>query len=114
MHNPAVLHWLQTEFAQLEKLCSVCTGAFILGMAGLLQGHTATTYYQHYAEWRITFPHIALNTTQRFVDNGKVITSAGVSAGIDMSLEVVRQCLQNLLPDADVKTAQLLEYHFVK
>jgi transcriptional regulator GlxA family with amidase domain len=120
MHNPPVLSWLQREHPKLQRLCSVCTGAFILANAGLLKGCQAVTYHSRYDEWRITFPQIPLRTDVRFVDNSlnndgrgsKVVTSAGISAGIDMSLHVLRQTLDGAIADADLKTALLMEYDY--
>lgn len=120
MYNPAVLTWLQQQYPTLQRLCSVCTGAFILANAGLLQGCQAVTYHSRYDEWRITFPQIPLRTDVRFVDNSldnngrgsKTITSAGISAGIDMSLHVLRQTLEGAIADADLKTALLMEYDY--
>lgn len=70
---------------------SVCTGALVLGAAGLLKGRPATTHWASVDELRSLDPTIELRTSDRFVDDGSVITAAGVSAGIDMALHLVRR-----------------------
>jgi transcriptional regulator GlxA family with amidase domain len=68
---------------------SICTGAFILAKAGLLDGQQATTHWSQLARLRKAAPNIDVRDKVRFIDVGKVITTAGVSAGIDGALHVV-------------------------
>ena len=68
---------------------SVCTGSLILGRAALLDDLRATTHHENFAELRLAAPKTEVVETERFVDNGKILTSAGISAGIDCSLHVV-------------------------
>jgi transcriptional regulator GlxA family with amidase domain len=89
MNNPAVLGWVKRQAERAELVLSVCTGSFILGKAGLLDGLSATTHYLAVEGMRQAAPKTELRSTERWVDNGKVITSAGISAGIDASLYVV-------------------------
>ena len=86
MNNPAVLSWLTARFQKLELLLSVCTGSLILAKAGLLDGLAATTHHEVVDLLRETAPKAEIDTSKRFIDNGKIIVSAGISAGIDMSL----------------------------
>jgi transcriptional regulator GlxA family with amidase domain len=89
MNNPVVLDWIRGQFDGLELLLSVCTGALVLAKAGLLDGLSATTHFRAFEELRAVAPNTTLLPEERYVDNGKIILSAGVSAGIDMSLYVV-------------------------
>jgi transcriptional regulator GlxA family with amidase domain len=75
------------------RILSVCTGAFILAAAGLLDGRPATTHWAHSAELAARYPKIKLNRDVLYVDDGDILTSAGTAAGIDLCLHVVRQDL---------------------
>ncbi|MBM7786281.1 GlxA family transcriptional regulator [Tenggerimyces flavus] len=73
-----------------RRLMSICTGAFVLGAAGLLDGRPATTHWIHAERFRRFYPRVKLNPDVLFVDDGDVLTSAGIGAGIDLCLHVVR------------------------
>lgn len=107
MHNPAMLDWVRRAQDGAEFLLSVCTGALILGAAGLLDGLEATTHYGAYDELRKAAPACVVRTDQRYVDTGRVISSAGVSAGIDMALHVVERLHGSELAR---ETARYMEY----
>jgi putative intracellular protease/amidase len=87
--NPRVVDWVREKSAAAEHVLSVCNGAFILAKAGLLDGKKATTFYGLIDELRTFAPKTEVVTDQRFVDNGKVITAAGLSSGIDGALYLV-------------------------
>jgi transcriptional regulator GlxA family with amidase domain len=72
------------------RLMSICTGAFVLGAAGVLDGRRATTHWAHAAEFRRLYPEVELDEDVLFVDDGDVLTSAGLGAGVDLCLHVVR------------------------
>ncbi|WP_149183632.1 GlxA family transcriptional regulator [Streptomyces sp. TRM49041] len=72
------------------RLTSMCIGAFTLAATGLLDGHRATTHWQYAAELARRHPHIEVDGTVLFIDNGNLITSAGVAAGLDLCLHLVR------------------------
>lgn len=93
MNNPVVLEWVKKQASQVELLLSVCTGALILGQAGLLNGLKATTHFMALDSLRAISTEIEVVEKVRYVDNGTVILSAGVSAGIDMSYYVVSKLL---------------------
>ncbi|MCA0234489.1 MAG: DJ-1/PfpI family protein [Bacteroidetes bacterium] len=93
MNNPVVLEWAKKQATQAELLLSVCTGALILGQAGLLNGLKATTHFMALDSLRAISTEIEVVEKVRYVDNGTVILSAGVSAGIDMSYYVVSKLL---------------------
>ena len=77
--------------ARGARVVSVCTGAFALAYAGLLDGRRATTHWAHTAELAGRFPRVEVDPGALYVDEGAVMTSAGLSAGIDLSLHVVRE-----------------------
>ena len=87
---------------------SVCTGALVLGKLGLLDGLRATTHHENFTELRELAPRTEVVETDRFVDNGKILTAAGISAGIDCSLHVVARLLGT---EAAETTARYMEYH---
>ncbi|HET6500157.1 MAG TPA: helix-turn-helix domain-containing protein [Amycolatopsis sp.] len=72
------------------RVMSICTGAFVLAAAGLLDGRKATTHWAHAETFRRLYPKVDLDETVLFVDNGDVLTSAGLAAGIDLCLHVIR------------------------
>lgn len=73
------------------RLISICTGAFVLAAAGLLDGRRATTHWRHADRFRRLYPDVDLNPAVLFVDDGDILTSAGVTAGVDLCLHVVRK-----------------------
>jgi transcriptional regulator GlxA family with amidase domain len=83
------LDWLRARRADTPLITSVCTGSLVLGRAGLLAGRPATTYWSLLDVLQQQDPTITVRPDDRFVDDGDVITSAGVSAGIDMALHLV-------------------------
>jgi transcriptional regulator GlxA family with amidase domain len=107
MHNAALIGWIKGAVVSCERILSVCTGALLLAKAGLLDGLEATTHHSAFDLLRQTAPRTTVHENRRFVDNGRVVCSAGIAAGIDMSLYVVSQ-----MQGADVaeKTARQMEY----
>ena len=89
MMNPTVISWIQEMNHSAELILSVCTGALLLAKAGLLAGLKATTHYGALALLREIAPETEVLPNQRCADNGRIICSAGVSAGIDMAFHVV-------------------------
>ncbi|NEQ23580.1 MAG: DJ-1/PfpI family protein [Microcoleus sp. SIO2G3] len=106
MDNLVVREWVQRQAAQVELLLSVCTGALILAKAGLLEGRRATTHHGAIDSLRQLAPNTEV-TSDRIVDNGDLILSGGISAGIDMSLYVVAKRLGR---DVAIETASYMEY----
>lgn len=106
MDNPVVLEWVKKHAAHVELVLSVCTGALILGNAGLLKGLQATTHFKALDALRAISPTIEVLEGVRYVDNGQVILSAGVSAGIDMSYYVVSKLLGKEVADEAARYAQ--------
>jgi len=107
VNNPMLIDWIKAQEPQSELVLSVCTGAFLLGKAGLLAGLSATTYHTEFDALQQIEPTATLRPDKRFVDNGRIITSAGISAGIDMSLYIVAK-LHGM--GQALHTAQKMEY----
>lgn len=106
MNNPVVLEWVKKQATQVELLLSVCTGALILGQAGLLNGLKATTHFMALDSLQAISAEIEVVEKVRYVDNGTVILSAGVSAGIDMSYYVVSKLLGSEIATEAARYAQ--------
>lgn len=89
LSKPKVIDWITRQAHSAQLTASVCTGAFLLGKAGLLAGRRATTHWEDIEGLRDLLPDTEVLEQRRWVDEGQVITSAGISAGIDMSLYLV-------------------------
>ncbi len=107
--SPEFMAWLSSARARAELTLTVCTGAFVLARQGALDGRVATTWYGATARLQSRYPKISVREGRRFVDTGDVVTTAGVSAGIDGSLHVVARLLGRAVADA---TARYMEYHW--
>lgn len=107
MHNTALIEWIRRTASSAELVLSVCTGALLLAKAGLLDGLEATTHHGAIDLLRELAPNTTVHSDRRFVDNGRVICSAGIAAGIDMSLHVVGKLFGD---EIAVRTAQQMEY----
>lgn len=89
LDRPEVIRWITEQGRQVPLVASVCTGAFLLAQAGLLDGRQATTHWEDIADLRRRYPAVHVLEGPRWVDLGSVVTSAGIAAGIDMSLHLV-------------------------
>ncbi len=105
--SPALMSWVRATAGKATVVLSVCNGALVLASAGLLDGLEATTHHGSIDALRQVAPRTVVHTDRRFVDNGKVVTAAGVSAGIDASLHVVGRLLA---PAEAERTARYMEY----
>jgi transcriptional regulator GlxA family with amidase domain/YHS domain-containing protein len=85
----AVKRWLVATAKHADLVMSVCTGALVLAEAGLLDGLRVTTHHSAFATLPLSYPKVTVVRGVRFVDNGRIATSAGLSAGIDLALHVV-------------------------
>jgi putative intracellular protease/amidase len=92
-NDPKIIKWIQDSEKRAEHVLSVCNGAFILAKTGLLDGKSATTFYGLIEGFRAVAPNTTVVTDKRYVDNGKIITTAGLSSGIDGSLYVVSKLM---------------------
>jgi len=86
-----IVEWVRQQSENVERLLSVCTGSLVLGKAGLLDGLDITTHYGALDSLREIVPSANVLEDTRYIDNGKIVTSAGISAGIDMALHIVQQ-----------------------
>ena len=89
LENNTVLTWISRVAGNCDHIMSVCSGSLLLAKLGLLKGLRATTHHEIFEELESLAPDAEVVRYQRFTDNGKIVTSAGVAAGIDMSLYMV-------------------------
>ncbi len=109
MNNDRLISWIAECSKNLETLTSVCTGAFLLGRAGLLDGKRATTHWGSLDWMQKRFPAIQIERQKHFVEEGNLITAAGISAGIDMALKVVARYFGEVVAR---NTAKYMEYPY--
>jgi transcriptional regulator GlxA family with amidase domain len=87
----ALVKWVRAAHQHGARICSVCTGAFILGDAGLLDGRRCTTHWRRIPELQRRFKNARVVGDQLFAEDGRIVTSAGIAAGIDMTLALLEQ-----------------------
>ena len=109
LNNLVMLDWLRTRAVEVKTLTSVCTGSMLLGFAGLLDGLHATTHWRSLDWMRESFPAVTVECGKHVVEDGRVLTSAGISAGIDMALRVVARYFGEDIARA---TAKYMEYPY--
>jgi len=109
--NRRLLDWIAERARQVETLTSVCTGSMLLGYAGLLDGRRATTHWRALDWMRQSFPTVTVEEKLHVVEDDHVITSAGISAGIDMALRVVERYHGH---DVALATARNMEYAWLE
>lgn len=107
MGNTKLHEWLRKASAKADVTMSVCTGAFQLAKAGLLEGHSATTHHMFFDKFAQTYPKIELRRGLRYVDNGTIATAGGLTSGIDLALHVVNRYYG---VEMAKQTARYLEY----
>ncbi len=107
--NPAFIDWLRERGQQASILASVCTGSILLGRAGFLDGCRATTHWQVLDWMRELFPACEVVPDKHFVRDGKLWTSAGISAGLDLTLNLVAETQGEAVARA---TARHMEYPY--
>jgi transcriptional regulator GlxA family with amidase domain len=109
MHNEALVAWVRRRGAAAELITSVCTGALVLGKAGFLDGRRATTHWRALDLLAETFPATTVARRQHVVEDGNVLTSAGIAAGIDLALRLVARYHGEAVARA---TARYMEYPY--
>ena len=109
MDNPRLLEWIVERAEQVEILASVCTGALLLGKAGLLDKRRATTHWRSLELMQQLFPQTKVERALHFVEDGNVWSSAGISAGVDMALRFVARCHGEVVART---TARHMEYPY--
>jgi transcriptional regulator GlxA family with amidase domain len=107
IHNAAVIAWIRERLPKVSILASVCTGAFLLAEAGLLNGSAATTHWMDVDRLEREYGLVKVQRGVRYVDEGNIVTSAGIASGIHMSLHLVERLLGE---KAAKTTSRRMEY----
>lgn len=89
--TPALLRKIRAAYGRGVRLCTICSGVFVLAAAGILDGKTVTTHWRYAEKLRKRYPGVAVEPNALYVDAGQILTSAGSAAGLDMLLHVVRR-----------------------
>jgi len=105
--NAAMLEWIRGKSRTADITASVCTGAFVLAKTGLLAGKSATTHHGAYQQFATQFPDVRIVRGARFVDEGNLASSGGLSSGIDLALHIVERYFGR---DVAARTADQMEY----
>lgn len=109
LQDERLLGWIAARGKQVPTLASVCTGSMLLGKVGLLDGLRATTHWKSLTWMRESYPAVAVVEDEHVVQDGRVFTSAGISAGIDLALRIVARDHGDAIAQA---TARHMEYPF--
>ena len=107
VQNDIIINWIRQQMKEAKLITSVCTGALLLAKAGLLDGLKATTHWASIQTFKKDFPNVEVMENVKFVDEGHIITSAGISAGINMSFHIVKNLLGVEIAE---ETAKNMEY----
>ncbi len=105
--RPEVVAWIARQHARTRLTASVCTGAFLLAAAGVLDGLEVTTHWEDCADLRRDFPSVTVREGARWIEHDRVATSAGISAGLDVSLRIVARFAGQELAE---RTARQMDY----
>ncbi|MFT2112425.1 DJ-1/PfpI family protein [Marinomonas sp. 2405UD68-3] len=111
MKKSNVMEWISKQANTASTVASVCTGAFLLAEAGVIKTNKVTTHWEDVNDLRKSFPSLDVVEGVRWVDEGNLLTSGGISAGIDMSLYIVEKLLDKELAE---KTAKQMEFAWTK
>jgi transcriptional regulator GlxA family with amidase domain len=111
LRKEVVIRWIAQNAGRAEIVAGVCTGTFLLAKAGLLDGKRATTHWEDIADLKAQFPKVRVEENVRWVEQGNLITSAGISAGIDMCLHLVARLEGEPLA---TRTARQMDYRWTK
>lgn len=111
MEKPEVISWIRRVASGARITASVCTGAFLLAKAGRVGADRVTTHWEDIPDLRKSFPALEVQEQVRWVDIGSVVTSAGISAGIDMSLHLVERLHSRALA---LRTARQLDFDWTE
>ena len=110
MTSPATLRWIADCAAGAQLVASVCTGVFLLAKSGVAVREAVTTHWEDIADLREQFPLLDVRENERWVDSGRIVSSAGISAGIDMSLYLVERLAGRPLAE---RTARQMDYAWI-
>jgi transcriptional regulator GlxA family with amidase domain len=107
MTKTRVIDWIAKQAMDVQLIASVCTGAFLLAEARVLTDENVTTHWEDIPDLRENYPALTVHDSKRWVDEGFVVTSGGISAGIDMSLHLVSRLHSTELAE---NTARQMEF----
>ncbi|MCG8524759.1 MAG: DJ-1/PfpI family protein [Opitutales bacterium] len=111
MNKTEVIEWIASQSKKAKMVASVCTGVFLLAKAGVVENEKVTTHWEDIPDLKNSFPKLDVQEGLRWVDEGNLITSGGISAGIDMSLHLVSKLHSLALAE---KTARKMEFSWTK
>jgi len=106
-NSAGVRAWLTSVAPCAEIVASVCTGVFVLAAFGIVSDHEVTTHWEDVDDLVVRYPNLRVRRDVRWVDQGDIVTSAGISAGVDMSLHLVARLVSEELA---VSTARQMDY----
>lgn len=106
-----VLDWIAEKAKTAKIVASVCTGAFLLAAARILTTQNVTTHWEDIPDLRASHPDLTVHESRRWIDEGSIVTSGGISAGIDMCLHLVSRLHSSELAE---KTARQMEFYWTK
>ncbi|MFK3959944.1 DJ-1/PfpI family protein [Pseudalkalibacillus hwajinpoensis] len=107
INNPRVIEWIQHQKSKVELMTSICTGALLLAKAGVLDGKKATTHWMDLDRLEEEYPEVSVQRNVKFVDEGSILTSGGISAGINLSFHLIARLHGK---EVALKTAKQMEY----
>ncbi len=111
MQKDEVISWIREQNKSVEIIASVCTGAFLLAKAKVLTNQEVTTHWEDIKDLKTLFPSLIVKENVRWVEQDKIVTSAGISAGIDMSLHLISKLYSFELAE---KTAKQMQFDWTK
>ncbi|MDA0856896.1 MAG: DJ-1/PfpI family protein [Proteobacteria bacterium] len=111
VHKMEVIDWIRETTEKVQVIASICTGAFLLAETGLLDGLEVTTHWEDIPDLQRNYPNVQVREGVRWIEQGKLFTAAGISAGIDLSLELVSKFAGEELAE---RTAQQMEYAWIQ
>jgi len=106
-----VINWLTKQAKTCKLIASVCTGVFLLAKANIVTNHKVTTHWEDINDLKNSFPSLDVKDDVRWVDEGNIVSSAGISAGIDMSLHLISKLYNE---DLALKTAKQMQFDWTK
>ena len=107
--KPNVIDWIAEQGGKATLVASVCTGAFLLAGAGIIDHQNVTTHWEDIPALKADYPDLTVHESVRWIDEGRIVTSGGISAGIDMSLHLVHRLHSLELAE---KTARQMEFNW--
>ena len=110
MQKPYVIDWIARQNKNVSFIASVCTGAFLLAQAKVLTHHKVTTHWEDIPALKTQFPQLNVQENVRWVEQGNMLTSAGISAGIDMSFRLIELAYPDVGAELAERTARQMEF----